>query len=239
MEENFVDFKCPYCGQTVSFPANVAGRVQKCPNCPESMLVPAESGAVGGKLPVSLNTQRLILRRFNAGDWKPLLEVMSNADLLKYTEWNSVEEVEVEQWIDRDREIRLLQERDYFLSIELAAESAVVGLAGIHFREDLRQAEFTIVINPKYQRQGIGAEAANGLLDFLFSGLNLHRVSIACDARNEAGRRLLRKAGFRLEGEFLKDYMVKNEWADHAWYAVLADEYAGWPETRKKAELNF
>jgi len=222
----------------VSFPASVAGRVQKCPSCPSSMLVPAE-GETGGKLPVSVSTGRLRLRRFIGADWKPLLEVMGNAELLKYTDLNPLEEVEVEQWIERDRENHLMQEREFFFAIELAGESTVVGLAGMVFRDDNRQAGFAVIVNPKYQRQGIGVEAANGLLDFLFAGLNLHRVSIECDTRNEAGRRLMQKAGFRLEGEFLKDYMAKGEWVDHACYALLADEYAKLPATRKKAELNY
>jgi len=239
MEENFVDFKCPYCGEMASFPETAAGRVQKCPHCPESLLVPAEPSEFGGKLPASVATPRLQLRRFQAADWKPLLELMSDEALLKYVPWHPLEETEVERWIEHDREVRLMQEQDFFLGIELTAESQFIGLAALHFRDENRQAGFTLIIHPKFQRQGFGLETCGGLLAFVFSGLNLHRVNVACDSRNEAGRKMLDKAGLRREGEFVKESLVKGEWINHVWYAALGEEYNAWPEERKKGVLNL
>ena len=70
------------------------------------------------------------------------------------------------------------------------------------------------------------------LLGFCFEGLKLHRVAGWCDSRNVAACRLLEKAGFRREGEFLKNRWVHGEWTNSIWYALLEEDCA---ETESQA----
>jgi len=69
-EENFLDFKCPYCSEPVSFPESAIGSAQECPNCMASLIVPAAGGETGEKIPIPIATTRLILRRFAMNDWR-------------------------------------------------------------------------------------------------------------------------------------------------------------------------
>ena len=69
-EENFLDFKCPYCGEPVSFTENAIASAQECPNCMESLIVPEAGSETGEKLPIPITTPRLILRLFAMNDWK-------------------------------------------------------------------------------------------------------------------------------------------------------------------------
>ena len=91
-EESFIDFKCPYCGGSVSFPRESAGSVQACPDCIESLIVPDDGSEMGRAIPLPINTARLALRRFAAGDWKGLQELLSDEELFRYTEGRSLEE---------------------------------------------------------------------------------------------------------------------------------------------------
>ena len=98
-EESFLDFKCPYCGEPVSFPQNYAGHAQECVNCMESLIVPEDGNEVGLKPPIPITTTRLILRRLAGSDWKDLLELFSDEEFFLYDERRPLEEEEVLRWL--------------------------------------------------------------------------------------------------------------------------------------------
>jgi hypothetical protein len=50
--EDFLDFKCPYCGTLNSFPASAANLVRECMNCLEPFLVPETDGGTALKFPL-------------------------------------------------------------------------------------------------------------------------------------------------------------------------------------------
>src|SRR5512147_2722000 len=106
-EENFIDFKCPYCGETLSFLESYAGSAQGCPSCMEGVIVPNESVEFGGKMPSAVTSPRLLLRRFKPGDWKDLLEIMSDPEVLHYVHYNLLDELGVERWIESERDARI------------------------------------------------------------------------------------------------------------------------------------
>ena len=66
-EESFIDFKCPHCGEPVSFPKENAGFAQACPNCTESLIVPDDGSEVGWEIPLPITTPGS-----SSGGWPPL-----------------------------------------------------------------------------------------------------------------------------------------------------------------------
>src|SRR5579872_430717 len=66
--DQFIDFKCPHCGQSAVFERTRAGTVQECPFCAQSLVVPWESSEFGQKVPLPIKTPRLVLRRLQPGD---------------------------------------------------------------------------------------------------------------------------------------------------------------------------
>src|SRR2546421_9312096 len=95
-ERDFIDFRCPHCGETGSFPQADIGFVRACPNCMEDLIVPEIGGEVGRVLPLPITTSRLVLRRFTPNDWKGLLELMPDQG-----------EDYVSGWLERDSQVRL------------------------------------------------------------------------------------------------------------------------------------
>lgn len=226
-EESFVDFKCPYCGDAVSFPQDSVALVQECPLCSESLLLPAPGSEVGQRIPLPIKGQRLALRRLQAGDWRDLLECLSDEELFQYTEGRTLGEEEVLHWLESDAHIRLTTPGQPFcLGIELLDAAKLIGYLSLTFADPQRlQATLNVFVNRSHQQKGFATEAVDAALDFCFEGIGLHRIAAFCDSRNAAARRLCEKVGLRREGEFLKDRCVNGEWTNTLWYAVLREEY--------------
>jgi predicted RNA-binding Zn-ribbon protein involved in translation (DUF1610 family) len=99
-DEDFIDFKCPYCAESVSFSADTPSKIQECPECGEILILPRESSEFGHKIPIPITTPRLVLRRLAGGDWKDLLEFMSDDELFRYSEGSSLGEEQIIQWLE-------------------------------------------------------------------------------------------------------------------------------------------
>lgn len=228
-EENFLDFKCPYCGETVSFPQAAIGRAQQCPNCTESLIVPESGVEVGRKLPLPITTPGLILRRFNASDWSQLVELVSDEEFFGYVDGLTGQaEEDVLRWLERDSQIKLTTPNQTFcLAAEHQDGSKLIGCLGLRFIDPQSlQATLNINLHRDYQQQGFTLEAVDALLGFCFDGIKLHRVTARCESGNSAACRLFEKVGMRREGEFVKDQPLPNgEWTSTVWYAALEEEY--------------
>jgi RimJ/RimL family protein N-acetyltransferase len=225
-EESFIDFKCPHCDEAVSFPETDSGFARACPICTETMIVPSPGEEKGGKLPLPSTTSRLLLRRFIAGDWRDLLEIMSNEEVFRYTSGGPLDEDEVLRWIELDQQVRLTTpDQTYHLGIQMQEGEKLVGVIGLRFSDPL-QPLLHIIVHPAFQRNGVGSEAVRAALEFCFKGIHVHRVVARCDSRNTAALRMCEKAGLRREGEFVKDTAGADGWQSTVSFALLEEEMA-------------
>jgi len=226
-EESFVDFKCPYCGDAVSFPGDCAGFAQACPNCTESVIVPEDGNATGRRLPLPVTTARLVLRRLQAGDWRDLMETLADEVMFRYADGRPLGEEEILRWLESDGHVKLTTPGQPFcLGLQLQGSDKLIGYLTLNFTDAQRlQAEFSMYVGRNHQRQGFATEAMAGLLEFCFAGIKLHRVTAACDSRHAAACRLFEKAGLRREGEFLQNHFADGGWQNTVCYAVLSQDY--------------
>ncbi len=226
-EESFIDFKCPHCGEPVSFPRDCIGFARECPTCLECLVVPVGDAQVGRKLPLPITTARLVLRRLGGGDWKDLLELLADEELFRYTDGRPLEEEEVLNWLQSDSHVKLTSPgQPFYLGIQARDGGKLIGYLSLHFADPQRlQAGLNICLNRNCQRKGFALEAVRALLEFCFDGIRLHRVTALCDSRNAAACRLFEGAGLRREGELVKDKFFNGEWASTVCYAALQEEY--------------
>jgi RimJ/RimL family protein N-acetyltransferase len=226
-EESFIDFKCPSCGNPVSFPQENAGFVQACPSCFESLIVPDDGSETGHPIPLPIATPRLVLRRLAPADWKDLLELMSDEEFFRYQDGVPLDEDGILHWLESDAHVKLTTpDQPFYLGVQVQDGGKLIGYISLSFTDPQRlMVTFSIGLNRAFQRKGFALEAVEALLGFCFEGLKLHRLAGWCDSRNTAAYKLLEKAGLRREGEFLKNRWVHGEWADSVWYAALDEEY--------------
>ena len=226
--EKFVEFKCPYCGKEVSFLEGLIGRVQECPDCFENIVVPAEESEFGRKLEFPIRTERLLLRRLQENDAENLAEVFSDEEIFRYTDGGPIDEAETQKWL-RGLAGATLTTSDHTLYLGLIQQS-IQKLIGYVFiaSPDLDHAMATLdaCVHRKFQKQGYGTETMRAAIKFCFEQAGMHRVSASCHSENAAARRMLEKAGMRLEGEFRQSWFLKGGWASITYYAILDSEYA-------------
>jgi len=216
-DERFIDFKCPCCGEQVSFPWDSTGLVRECLNCLEPLIVPKSDGEVGRTLPIPITTPRLILRRFTSEDLQSVVEL-----------WSGGEE-EAEQWLNRDSKAKLTapNEMYYSLGVELRDAGRIIGCFGLRFVDpEFREATFSDNWIEKHYDVELATEALRALLRFCFRELGLHRVAVHCLVGEVATCRLYAQAGLRREGEFVKHRFANGEWLNTIWFAMLEEEFS-------------
>jgi RimJ/RimL family protein N-acetyltransferase len=225
-EEQFIDFKCPHCGEQVSFPKSCVGRAQECFSCAEPVIVP-ESGGEGGRVPLPITTAKLVLRKFRGPDWKDLVQLFADEEFFDTAPMKLEGEERVTRWLETDAAVKLTTAgTPFILAVQAQEPAKVIGCVSLSFSDaDRLQAVLYLVLHRDFQRRGLGAEAMIGLLGFCFGGISLHRVQCFCDSANAAACRLFEKAGMRREAEFVRDHKVGDQWANTAAYAILRDEF--------------
>ena len=225
-EEQFIDFKCPCCGEQVSFPKSCADRAMECFNCTEPVVVP-DTGGEGRRIPLPITTPRLTLRKFRGADWKDLLQLFSDDDFYDAAPFKLEGEEKISRWLEADAVVKLTTPGvPFILAVQEQEGAKVIGCLSLTFSDAERlQAILQIVLHHDFQRRGFGTEAALGALGFCFKGISLHRVTGYCDSTNVAACRLSEKVGMRREGEFVSDHQVRDQWASTAAYAILREEF--------------
>jgi RimJ/RimL family protein N-acetyltransferase len=175
-----------------------------------------------------IETSRLRLRSFAAGDLDALFAYQSRDDVTRYLYWHSRNREEVREALDRKITATAIRAEGDFLA--LAAESASTGeLVGDVvlqlINEEHRTGEIGFMVHPDHHGHGYATEAAEPLLRIALADLRLHRVIGRVEARNTASARVLEKLGMRREAHLVENEYVKGEWQSELVYAILDREW--------------
>ena len=89
-----------------------------------------------------------------------------------------------------------------------------------------RRAEIGITIgNKTYWSKGYGADAMRTLMRFGFEEMNLYRIELTVDARNERAQACYRKCGFVEEVRLREDRYADGAYHDTLWMGILLEEW--------------
>jgi RimJ/RimL family protein N-acetyltransferase len=175
-----------------------------------------------------IETSRLRLRPFLAGDVDALFSYQSRDDVTRYLLWGSRSRDEVRHALELKITATAIRGEGDFLAV--AAESIETGeivgdaVLGLVSAENL-QGEIGYIVHPDHHGNGYAAEMTRPLLRIAFDDLGLHRVTGSLDARNAASARVLEKLGMRREAHLVQNDFVKGEWQSEMIYAILASEW--------------
>jgi RimJ/RimL family protein N-acetyltransferase len=174
-----------------------------------------------------IESERLILRRFEHSDLAPFVAYHNDPEVAKYQSWDSFDERDARAFI---REMESAQPGVPGQWFQFAVESKETGgLVGdcalqVDGQESYR-AEIGFTLAREHQGKGFASEAVWLLLNYAFEALGLHRVVAIADCRNKPSWALLERVGMRREGHFLENVWFKGGWSDEYLYAVLKDEW--------------
>jgi RimJ/RimL family protein N-acetyltransferase len=175
-----------------------------------------------------LETGRLLLRPFAAGDLDALFAIHSRPDVARYLYWRPRTTDEVRAVLEQKMRSRVIDpESDTLtLAVVLKATTELIGECNLHLlSEEHRQGEIGFIVHPGHHGRGYATEAARALLRLAFEDLSLHRVIGRLEARNTASGRVLEKLGMRREAHLVENEYVKGEWQSELVYAILDREW--------------
>lgn len=102
-------------------------------------------------------------------------------------------------------------------------------IGGISFHQAVaedRRAEIGITIGDKaYWSKGYGTDAMRTLMRFGFDEMNLYRIELTVDARNERAQACYRKCGFVEEVRLRQHRYAEGAYHDTLWMGILRDEW--------------
>jgi len=177
---------------------------------------------------MKIQTPRLILTKVVAEDADAvhalhLLPETDQYNTLGIPENKAQTEKLVAEWIAANQES---SPQKYTLRIT-DHNNLFVGLIGIKMgKPTYRIAEIWYKLHSSHWNKGYATEALNGVLEFCFNELELHRIEAGCAVENIASAKVLEKAGFLREGRHRKILPIRGQWHDNFSYAILEEDFA-------------
>ncbi|AKG34181.1 GNAT family N-acetyltransferase [Paenibacillus durus] len=174
-----------------------------------------------------LDTDRLIIRRFKAEDWRDLHEYLSRENVVKYEPYGVLTEKE-------SREEALRRSSDSaFWAVCLKETGKMIGNLYFQEQEPKRFQTWVLgyVFHSDYQGNGYAGEACRRLLKYGYETLEIRRVIAMCNPENQRSWKLLERLNFRREGHSLQTGYFKYDkdgnpiWHDTFLYALLRTEW--------------
>ncbi|MFI9206356.1 GNAT family N-acetyltransferase [Streptomyces sp. NPDC053048] len=183
--------------------------------------------------PISLTTERLVLRTFTPADAPAVHEACQDPDIPRYTNVPSpytledarvyVEETCPAGWLEDSMYAFGLFARD---DDRLLGSMALVRLAELRAPE--RQAELGYWTAKPARGRGYTVEAAREVIRWAFENLGVERLEWYAEAGNEGSRGVAVKAGFRMEGT-MRSKILHNGVRRDAWIGSLLPSDIGLP----------
>ncbi len=172
----------------------------------------------------------MVLRPLVESDLDDLFEFQSDPDTVRYIPWpaRTMEQVR-EAFLKYHAIPDFKNDGDTaLLGWELKESGKVIGQSNFTL-ESIKHQKGVIgyVVHPKLAGQGLAFEATSELIEYVFRTFEVRRLTATIDPRNLKSVALIERLGFRLEGTFLEDEFLKEEWVDTAVYALRKSEYKG------------
>ncbi len=178
-----------------------------------------------------LETARLILRPFTLADAPEVQRLANNREIAATTLSiaHPYEDGMAERWIS-SHQAKFEQGTQIHFAITRRMDGALLGNILLYLTPRHQQAELGYWIGQPYWNEGYTSEAAEAVLAYAFTVLDLHRVVAHHLTRNPASGRVLQKIGMTYEGTLRQHILKWDVFEDSAVYGILQDEWANRPE---------
>lgn len=166
-----------------------------------------------------IETERLILRKYNMDDLQDLFEYLSDEKVVEYEPYKPMNIEEVKD------ELEWRISTDEMIAVELKDNHKMIGNVYLGKR-DFNTLEIGYVFNKSYWGNGYAKESCKAVIDNAFTE-GVHRIFAECDPNNPNSWRLLEALGFQREAVFKKNvyfWTDENElpiWKDTYVYSIL------------------
>lgn len=172
-----------------------------------------------------LETQRLILRRFNNDDLYDFYEMAKNPEVGYNAGWKPHESIEESQRI-----LNIFSQSEEIYAVVLKENNKAIGSLGIH-PDSLRPKILDVkcigyVMNSDYWGKGLMTEAVKEVIRYLFEEMGMELLSVAHFVDNYRSKRVIEKCGFKYEGTLRKRIIrFDGSLLDECVYSLTYEEF--------------
>lgn len=175
----------------------------------------------------TIETERLILRRFRPSDARPMFENWaSDPEVTKFLTWPTHESPEISQMVT-DSWVASYEKPDYYqwaITLKSTPDSPIGSISAVKLRDDIAKAEIGYCMGKPWWHQGIMSEALKGVMDYLFDQVGMNRIEAQHDPNNPHSGGVMRKCGMQFEGTSRQDGRNNLGICDISRYALLATD---------------
>ena len=147
-----------------------------------------------------LETPRLLLRPFAAGDAVLVHRVYSDPEVMRYVATGPMESIAVTERLLSDYAAHQRRHGYSFWAVIERASGTLIGDAGL-YRTPAGEVELGYTLGAAWWGQGYATEAAGRWLETAFGELGMSEVVALAEPANTASLHVLDKLGMRRDGE--------------------------------------
>ncbi|HSN22773.1 MAG TPA: GNAT family N-acetyltransferase [Methylomicrobium sp.] len=173
-----------------------------------------------------IETHRLCLRGFREEDWQAVHTYSTDPEVLRYVPGDFPSEEETRHIIRCWTNGQTDDPPHYDFAVTVHLDDFVIGWCCLQISSgDPRVGELMYVFNRNFWKQGYATEAAQAIVDYGFSKLQLHRIYATCRPENIGSWHVLEKVGMQREGLLRENIWIRGSWRNSYLYAMVDSEW--------------
>lgn len=172
---------------------------------------------------VRIETERLILRRFNVNDAEDMYNNWANDDrVTKYLTWPTHSNVDISREVLKSWINDYSNEKFYQWCIELKEVNQAIGsISVVYLYEEVNSVEIGYCIGYNYWNKGITSEALKAIIKFFFNDVQVNRIEARHDTKNPNSGKVMAKCGLIYEGSKIEADKNNTGICDIALYGLI------------------
>ncbi|MDD4415087.1 MAG: GNAT family N-acetyltransferase, partial [Oscillospiraceae bacterium] len=174
---------------------------------------------------ITLETERLILRRFEIADAEAMFNNWaSDAEVTEYLTWPTHSDVSVSKAVIDSWLPLYVNPNHYSWAIVLKEFNEPIGsIAAVEQSDDIKMVHIGYCIGRKWWHCGYTSEALAELIRFFFENVGVNRIESRHDTLNPNSGKVMLKCGLKYEGTMRQDDISNQGICDSIRYAMLAE----------------
>lgn len=170
-----------------------------------------------------LQTKRLVLRQITNEDAEDIFILRSDPAILQFL--NKEPAATIKDAVDFINQVNANIDENDAVMWGIALQESSAWLIGTvcfwHIRKENYRAELGYVLQPAHWGRGIMKEALQAVIQYGFSGMQLHSMEANVDPANQASVALLESLGFIREAYLRENVCFQGKFGDTAIYSRL------------------